>query len=84
MPETISSLSLKMEDKPIEMQSLAVVELPSVNSKENTNRDQQEMSYFGKAQQLKAGSLQYQLHLALSLLSIYQIQPHLVRFVDVK
>lgn len=47
------------------MHSLGVVELPNVDSKENTNRDQQEMAYFGKAQQLKAGSLQYRVHLRL-------------------
>jgi phosphopentomutase len=45
-----------MEDKGIEMNSLGVVELPGDESKETTNRDQQEMAYFGKAQQLKAGS----------------------------
>jgi hypothetical protein len=54
-----------MEVKSIEMHSLGVVELPGVDSKENTNRDQQEMAYFGKAQELKARSLQYRSPLGL-------------------
>jgi choline transport protein len=55
-----------MESKTLEADSFGVMtfadpveELPSVGVAEYTNRDQQEMAYFGKTQQLKAGSLQY-------------------------
>jgi hypothetical protein len=53
-----------MEDKTSEAKHFGVIaptdhieEIPSGEIKENTNRDQQEMAYFGKAQQLKAGYL---------------------------
>lgn len=50
-----------MDDKNLEMNSLGVVELPSRSNEEapsneskgNTNRDDQEMAYYGKRQQLK-------------------------------
>jgi choline transport protein len=55
-----------MESKILEAASFGVTtfadpveELPSAGTAEHTNRDQQEMAYFGKTQQLKAGSLQY-------------------------
>jgi hypothetical protein len=50
-----------MKDKAIETNSFGLVELsdqnealPSGDIKENTSRDEQEMAYYGKAQQLKA------------------------------
>jgi hypothetical protein len=50
-----------MEDKTSEVKPFGVMapadrieEIPSGEIKKNTNRDQQEMAYFGKAQQLKA------------------------------
>lgn len=47
-----------MEDKNVELGAIAArstssVDIPHARSKGNTSRDDQEMAYFGKRQQLK-------------------------------
>jgi len=52
-----------MDDKTVEMNSFGVVELSDQNeglspeAKDSSNRDEQEMAYYGKQQQLKVSRL---------------------------